>query len=163
MQRLEEAYDAYRNALILVPGDQDAKHNLELTLLMLNQRDNPQDPNNPDAGAGDAATGPGNASARAGHTRPRRRHTAAGRRHARRRRHGTPQPGRGRHRPGTPQPGQGTPSPQDAAALQRALEEALRGINEDLTFEEAIGILDLLRQQQQRQIAPGGGGSEPDY
>ena len=39
----------------------------------------------------------------------------------------------------------------------------LQGIDEDLTFEEAIQILDLLRQQQQRQITPGGSSGGPDY
>jgi hypothetical protein len=48
-------------------------------------------------------------------------------------------------------------------ALQRALAEALAGIDEELTFEEAIQILDLLRQQQERQLPGGGEGSGPDY
>jgi len=164
MQRLEEAYVAYRNALILVPGDQDAKHNLELTLLMLNQRDNPQDPNNPDnqgqgqgtpqPGAGTPRPGEGTPGAGEGTPEPGEGTPGADGT-------ATPQPGQGSPQPGTPQPGQGTP--QDGPGLQRALEDALAGINEDLTFEEAIGILDLLRQQQQRQIAPSGGGSGPDY
>jgi tetratricopeptide (TPR) repeat protein len=157
MQRLEEAYVAYRNALLLVPGDQDAKHNLELTLLMLNQRDNPQDPSNPNnQGQGQGTPQPGEGTPQPGEGTP-----GAG--------EGTPQPGEGTTGAGgtvTPQPGQGSPqpgTPQPGPGLQRALEEALAGINEDLTFEEAINILDLLRQQQQRQIAPGGGGNGPDY
>jgi hypothetical protein len=47
----------------------------------------------------------------------------------------------------------------------RSLEEALRGLDEELTFEEAIRILDALREQQQRQRqdqAPRGI-SGPDY
>jgi len=157
MQRLEEAYVAYRNALILMPGDQDAKHNLELTLLMLNQRDNPQDPNDPNnQGQGQGTPQPGQGTPGAGEGTPQPGEGTPGADGTT-----TPQPGQGSPQPSTSQPGQGTP--QDGPGLQRALEEALAGINEDLTFEEATQILDLLRQQQQRQIAPSGGGSGPDY
>ena len=161
LQRVEEAYVAYRQALLLEPGDQDAKHNLELTLLIMNQRNNPPDPNNPGQGRGGTPQ-PGQGTPQPGQGTPQPSD-------------GTPSPGEGTPGAGTPQPGQGTPqagqgtpqpgqgNPQDAAALQRALEEALQGIDDDLTYEEAIAILDLLRQQQQRQIGPGGGSSGPDY
>ncbi len=39
---LEQAYDAYRNALLLNPDDADAKYNLEVTLAMLQQRQQEQ-------------------------------------------------------------------------------------------------------------------------
>jgi len=159
MQRLEEAYVAYRNALLLQPADRDAKHNLELTLLLLNQRDNPQDPNNPNnqgqgrgtPQAGQGTPGPGEGTPQPGEGTPQPGE-------------GTPGSGEGTPGPGArmPQPGQGTPPPDDPGS-GRALEDALAGIGEDLTFEEAINILDLLREQQQRQIGPRDAGTGPDY
>src|SRR5690606_25785086 len=38
---LELAYDAYRNALLLNPADADAKHNLEVVLARIFERDQP--------------------------------------------------------------------------------------------------------------------------
>ena len=51
--------------------------------------------------------------------------------------------------------------------LQRALDEALAGINEQLSEDDALRILDLLDQQNRRAFedaAPGGNpSSAPDY
>jgi Ca-activated chloride channel family protein len=165
-QRLEEAYLAYRNALLLDPADQDAKHNLEYVLLLVQERDNPPQPGEqPSQGQGEGQTPQPGDGQQPGEGTPEP--GASG------------QPGEGQPGEGTPtpageaQPGQGTPAPNgtpggdtegaDAAALQRALADALRGIDEDLTFEEAIQILDLLRQQQERQVPEPGGSSGPDY
>jgi pentatricopeptide repeat protein len=159
--RLDEAYLAYRNALLLDSGDQDSKHNLELSLLMINQRDNPSDPGEgPGPGqepGGTPQAGEPTPGAPGGGTPGADGSPEAS---------GTPQPGEGN---GTPQPdpnatpgGEGDPA-QDQAAIQRALEEALAGIDEELTFEEAVRILDLLRQQRERQVGDGGDSSGPDY
>jgi len=142
--RFEEAYTAYRSALLLDPSDLDSKFNLEVTLALL----------------GAQPEGPGGES------------------------NGTPTPGEGTPPPdgeGTPQPGEGTPqagespgpgggigtpgpTPANSQSLQRTLEEALAGIDEQLSFEQAIEILDLLRQQQQGpRPAPGSGPPGPDY
>lgn len=170
LQRLEEAYVAYRNALLLDPADQDAKYNLEFVLLAVQQRDNPEQPqpgDQPSQGQGEgtppAGDGqqPGEGTAEPGATGQPGEGSAAG--------EGTPTPGPGE----ASTPGAGTPSPNGtpggegqgptAEALQRALADALSGINEDLTFEEAIQILDLLRQQQERQLPAPSGSSGPDY
>jgi Ca-activated chloride channel family protein len=138
LNELEQAYAAYRNALLLDPGDADAKFNLELTLLRLQAEQQPQE--------GQPGDNP-----QPGQPTPQE---------------GTPQPG------ATPAPGQGEPQPGSTpqqpspAELQRSLQEALQGIDEELTFEEAVEILELLRQQQERQRpagAPGSTPTGPDY
>jgi Ca-activated chloride channel family protein len=125
---LEQAFDAYRSSLLLAPHDADAKHNLELTLLLL-ARAEPEP-----LGPGDGGSqGPGT------------------------------QPHPGETPPGEAPPAEGEPSevpaPTDSpptepggssAELMRELEEALAGIDEEVSFSEALRILDLLRQQQQR-------------
>jgi tetratricopeptide (TPR) repeat protein len=150
LERLEEAFDAYRNALLLNPGDSDAKHNLELTLLLLNERNppaeepQPQVPQPGQSGPGEnGEPAPGENGEPGQNAEPQPGQPAPG---------GQPQPG------GIPERGQ--MSPQE---LQRALEEALRGIDDEVTFEEAVRILDLLRQQQERRIIPRGTPVGPDY
>ena len=117
LEELEQAYAAYRNALILDPQDVDAKHNLELTLLLLQER--PPPPAQP----GQQPTGPG----------------------------GEPPDHQGEPTDATPSDGQpaptGTPQPTPQE-LRRSLEEALRGIDEELTFAQAVEILELLQRQQ---------------
>jgi Ca-activated chloride channel family protein len=145
--RYQEAYTAYRTALLLDPTDEDSKFNLEVALLALNGDVQPGNPNN--QGQGSGTPQPGNGTPQPGE--------------------GTPQAGEGTPRPGaSPEPGTGAgtpnPTPGSAQSLQRTLEEALAGIDEELTFEEAIKILDLLRQEQQAPRAgPGSGPSGPDY
>jgi hypothetical protein len=54
--------------------------------------------------------------------------------------------------------------PSQAQILQE-LRDALRGIDEDLTVEEAVRILELLQQREQAQPrqAPGTPSGGPDY
>ena len=171
LQRLEEAYVAYRNALLLDPADQDAKFNLEYVLLLVRQRDNPPEPgeqpgDQPSQGQGEGTPPPGQGE-QPGDGSPGPDVTgepgqggADG--------ESTPVPGQGEATPGagSPSPG-GEPGEEGGApsaeALQRALADALAGIDEELTFEEAIQILDLLRQQQERQVPAPAGSSGPDY
>jgi len=158
--RLEQAYIAYREALLLDPGDEDAKHNLELVirLALAEESQSPaaQQPPGPNDGASPPPGGPGE---------------------------GTPSPGAGEPQPGEPggSPQAGSPQPGDTGSApipgtpqatpgtttsgsNRTLEEALAGIDEDVSFEEAIEILDLLREQrQQPRTSPGGSPSGPDY
>jgi Ca-activated chloride channel family protein len=174
LQRLEEAYVAYRNALLLDPNDQDAKFNLEYALLLIQQRDNPAAPTQEPSQAQAPGEGEGSATPEAnGGQQP----GAAGTPEP----GGTPQPGNGSPGAGssTPDagagsPAAGTPSPgnggdngegggQTAEDLQRALAEALSGIDGNLTFEQAVQILDLLRQQQERQLPGPGNATGPDY
>jgi hypothetical protein len=81
---------------------------------------------------------------------------------------GDQQPGEGQQ-PQPPQPGPQPATPPTGQPQQnpttRSLQEALEGIDEELTFEEAIEILDALREQQQRQRLDQRSGSDtwPDY
>lgn len=133
---LPNAYQAYRNALLLDPQDRDAKYNLELTLLQLNEEDMP--PGQQPAGGEPGQEMPQGEQG------------------------GDPQPGQGApagEPTGEPQPG-AAPG-ESAADVQRALEEALSGLDESFTFEEAIEVLELLqRLREQRptpaQTSPGG-------
>ncbi|HXH22028.1 MAG TPA: VWA domain-containing protein [Dehalococcoidia bacterium] len=135
---LMNAFEAYKSALLLNPGDSDAKWNIELVLLLMNRRDQPQAQQQP--GPGDAQQQPPDSEQSAdteGPSQPRE---------------GQPQ--------GQPSPQQGQDQPSQAQVLQQ-LREALAGIDEDLTFEEAIRILELLRQRRQAQpqlpsTSPGG-------
>jgi Ca-activated chloride channel family protein len=144
--RFEEAYQAYRAALLIDPTDIDSKHNLEIALFALGVDPEP----GPNQGQGDGTPQPGQEDT-----------PQAG--------EGTPQPGQGTPQAGgSPQPGTGVgtppPTPGNSESLQRTLEEALRGIDEELTFEEAIAILDLLRQRQQSpRPGAGSGPAGPDY
>jgi len=156
--RLEQAYAAYRSALLLDPNDADSKHNLEVVLRLALAQQQPSDSQpGPDA-SGDSQGEPGA--------------------------DGTPAPGDEQNPSGepdasaspqtdSPEPGAsggsqdvGTPqaTPAEGASIERTLAQALAGIDEDLSFEEAIEILDLLRQQQQTpRPAPSGGSTGPDY
>jgi len=148
---LQSAYDAYRNALLADPGDADAKYNLELVLLRMNSQAAPQTQGQPPSGQ---------------------------------QQDGGEQPGQEMGQPGGDQPGantgpsdtQGPPgqAPSDqgrtgqqpsAAAIQRSLQEALRGIDQDFSFEDAVRVLQLLEQMHQaRQPSTGPGApSGPDY
>jgi tetratricopeptide (TPR) repeat protein len=153
MQEYESAADAYRSSLVLNPTDEDAKFNLELTLLILSGQI--QDPN-PQA----QQPGQNQQGDQGGEQQP-------------------DQPGDNPQQQPPDQPGQPGASPQQqpgaggdqqpgspgASDVQRQLQDALRGLNENLTYEEAQRILDLLQQQQQSQRLPGNGStpSGPDY
>ncbi len=142
LDQLQDAFEAYRSALLLAPADADAKYNLELTLARLQQRNQP--PPNVAPAPGEAPAQPASGAADQPGDQP-------------------PQPSGGNQQPpqGNDQPPSGTP-----ADVRRELQEALAGIDQGLTVEDAIRILDLLRQQQQRQRPaanqPGQPGA-PDY
>jgi Ca-activated chloride channel family protein len=138
LNQLREAFEAYRSALLLDPSDEDAKFNLELTLLRLQAQPPEQDGQGPPQGG-----------------QPQQPSEQQG------------QPQQQGQPSGSPQPGQqpsGTPQPSPAQ-IERSLQEALRGLDEALTFEQALEILNLLRQQQERQqpSTQPGGSSGPDY
>ncbi len=141
LNRLEDAFDAYRSALLLDSSDADAKYNLEVVLRRMNQP--------PAPGQGQPAPGgpPGDPPPEGGE-----------------------QPGRAQapnEGPPAP-PEQGPQQPSDQPAPLRQLEEALAGLNDEISFEEALKILDLvqrIKQQQQPQQRPAGpsSGAAPDY
>jgi len=133
---LKNALDAYKSALLLDPDDADARWNLEIILLAVNLRENPG--NQPAAGdqPGDQPP-PGQPGEQPGPPGP----TDAG------------QPGQP---PTTDQP----PAPS-SADVQRALQEALAGIDQEFTFEDALEVLDLLQQLRETQQQQPGRGSSP--
>jgi tetratricopeptide (TPR) repeat protein len=158
--RLEEAYVAYRQALLLEPNDADSKHNLELVLLLATSQQQPgeqqppgQSPpegSQPGEPGDDATPAPGGEQDPSGEPQPGASPQG-----------GTPEPGAsgGSQVPGTPQA-----TPPSAPSIDRTLAEALAGLDEEVSFEEAIEILDLLRQKQQTpQRSPGGASSGFDY
>jgi Ca-activated chloride channel family protein len=142
LNQLPEAFEAYKASLLLDPTDADTKYNIELTLLLLNLQEVP-----PGAGEGAAQPGeegePGEESGM--------------------------QPGEpGQEAPsGSPQQeGPATPNQEgqpSQAEIQRALQEALAGIDDEFTVEEANEILDLLQDLRQTRPGPGPAGGGPDY
>ena len=159
---LEEAYLAYREALLLDPSDGDSKHNLELVLRLASSGQplpDPQQPPGPNETQAPQTGEPGDdATPTPGEAQdPSGQPDAAGSPEA-----GTPQPGD----PGDSDAPPGTPqaTPPSNASIERALAEALAGIDEEVSFEQAIEILDLLRQRQQTpERIPGAPSTEPDY
>jgi tetratricopeptide (TPR) repeat protein len=136
--QLQPAFDAYKQALILKPGDLDTKYNLEVAARAVAEQPAPSP----------ATVGP------PGEAPPGQE---------------IPAPGEGAIDQGTPEQGQ-APSPSaeraQAARLERTLAEALAGIEEEFTIEEALRVLDVLREQQRLQPDPArqpGSGRGLDY
>jgi len=148
--RLVQALEAYKNALFADPADEDAKHNLEVVTIRLTPSPTPTMPvpegPTPVPGGEDPGGGPpgGDPGAQ------------------------TP--------PADADPSAGTPDPSAEAPpleqltpeeLQRALEEALAGINREFTEEEAMRLLDLLNEQNRRNVEENAGAGPqpglPDY
>jgi Ca-activated chloride channel family protein len=135
-EQFEDALEAYRRSLLADPDDIDAKYNLELIIRRLTPTISPTPALTPPV----PQESPGDPTEPQG-TPPNG---------------GTPQAG------ASPQPGGDDLPPEQ---VQRELEEALAGIDEEFTVEEAIRVLELLEQQNRDQLderegAPGG---LPDY
>ncbi|HEX5368720.1 MAG TPA: hypothetical protein VFY10_04820, partial [Dehalococcoidia bacterium] len=56
-----------------------------------------------------------------------------------------------------------TPAAETTPDAQQQLQQALQGLGSDITYEQAVHILDLLRQQQQRALQAPNGSTGPDY
>jgi Ca-activated chloride channel homolog len=156
--RYEQAYAAYRAALLIDPDDEDSKYNLEVVLRLALAEEPPPSASEPGEGEpGDSTAEPGDEGTPGpgGEPDPSGSPSANASPQA-----GSPQPGA----PGDNQT-DATPqaTPGASASLQRTLDEALAGIDEELSFEQAIEILDLLRQQQQAPRAAPGSSSGLDY
>jgi Ca-activated chloride channel family protein len=145
--QLDEAIEAYKRALLAQPSDADAKHNLEVLttrrVATPTATSTPVVPDiqpTPDDGDGDGRGGEGTATPVAGQTASPDDSPLA-----------------------TPSSGEGEPSAQE---IQRLLADALRGIDEEFTVEEALRVLELLEEQnraeldEQRRDFPG---TRPDY
>jgi tetratricopeptide (TPR) repeat protein len=139
-RKFEEAYEAYKSGLLLDPNDQDAKHNLELTLRLFYASVQPGQPQLPGGIPAPQAGQPspdGQPSGNQGQGED-----------------GQPAPGQ---QPGQPSPAapnapqsdqpSTSPPPADAPGsdAQRSLQDALRGLDKEISFEEALRILNLLR------------------
>jgi Ca-activated chloride channel family protein len=137
--QLQAAFDAYKQALILKPNDLDSKYNLEVVTRALAEQPPPEQ--SPGAGPSQESP-PGEA---------------------------TPAPGEGAGGEETPQEGQTPPSSGESpqtTSPERSLAEALAGIDEEFTIEEALRVLDALREQQRLQPEAGrqpGSGQGLDY
>ena len=130
LTRLEDARDAYREALRLDPNDRDAKFNLELVDRMIAARSAAQDPQpggSPSPGASNVP-GPSGASGQTGPV-------------------GGSDPGQG---PGTPTSDQTAPTtdrnPGDQAPGD--LRALLNSFRTELSYDEALRVLDALQGQQ---------------
>jgi Ca-activated chloride channel family protein len=163
--RLEEAADAYRDALRRDPTDEDARYNLEVVLRLLQEAEEETPP--------DGGEGPGEGSPSPETTGTATATTEGGSPGA-----GTPPPpGEGTPAPGQPEPGEGTPAPPGATSTADAppsdnqlaleqndalLEQALQEFEDGVTVEEALRVLDLLDERERlrlEEILSGGGGS----
>ena len=152
---LDQAYVAYRSALLLDPNDADSKYNLEVVLRMALAQQQPQDTQPGSDQTGDTQPGEN------GTPVPSDQQSPSGQPDVNASpQDGSPEPGAAGGLPDAATP-EATPS--TAASLQRSLAEALAGIDENLSFEQAVEILDLLRQQQQAPQPAPGGSSGPDY
>jgi Ca-activated chloride channel family protein len=147
-EQLEEAIEAYKRALLIDPDDTDAKHNLEVILARLQSSPTPVPPTvTPPEMTPGAGEGEGSGSGE----------------------DGSPTPGADDASPSPGEPGSGTPAASDRDStpeeLERSLEEALRGIDEQFTVEEALRVLELLEEQNRGQLeAPRTTpGDTPDY
>lgn len=134
-----DAAEAFRRALLADPSDADAKHNLEVVNALLHATPTPLPseiaPTPPSAGT----AGPAGSGTRGA----------------------TDQAGSGQR--GTPGPGDPRSLPSDE--LQQQLEEALAGLDQNFTQEQALRALDLIEEANRRasQQAPSRGGAAPDY
>lgn len=139
---LEDALDAYKNALIHDPADQDAKYNLEVVLARLAPPQPPAGQPPPGDGQPPSEEPPGGG----GSGNPPEP-TEPGE---------APQGNTGTGNGGPPQPSEGNNQGfANVQEYQRALAEALAGIDKEFTIEEALRVLEVLaRRLQEASGAP---------
>ena len=127
--RLEDARDAYREALRLDPSDRDAKFNLELVTEMLAPKPRP-----------DASQQPSGSGAPSG--QPNGGQGGDGRSSAGPNASGSPQPGQ------TAGPGASLPPGSSTDQNAPDLANSLTDFRRDLTLDDALRVLDALRGDQ---------------
>ncbi len=141
--RLKDSLEAFKRALLAQPGDEDAKHNLEIISQRL--RATPSPVATPTPGSPEGVPTPDT---------------------------GTPDDPSNGSEQGTPGAGEDSGEPTEGGdlspeQLQAALERALAGIDEQFTLEEALRVLELLEQQNRGQLGEprdgAGSGGLPDY
>jgi len=138
-----DALEAYKRALLAAPGDEDAKHNLEIVQAKISPTPapsatatsateppapgaTPQPDQTPAPGSSPGPAPPGSSGS-----------------------NGQVTPGPGQPQPSQGTPAAGTPEPDPRGALERALGEPGRAYSE----EEARRILDLLQQANQGALS----------
>jgi Ca-activated chloride channel family protein len=149
------ALEAFKRALLIDPDDADSKHNLEVVTILLTPTAEPtQAPaeGTPTPGAGDDGAPGGSAEEDpAGATTVPDQSSNNATQTAR----------------GTPSAA--VPSQEELTddELERAIEEALAGIEEEFTTEEALELLRLLEEENRRSVAEQSGDvarpGQPDY
>jgi tetratricopeptide (TPR) repeat protein len=149
------ALEAFKRALLIDPDDADSKHNLEVVTILLTPTAEPtQAPaeGTPTPGAGDDGAPGGSAEEDpAGATTVPDQSSNNATQTAR----------------GTPSAA--VPSQEELTddELERAIEEALAGIEEEFTTEEALELLRLLEEENRRSVADQSGDvarpGQPDY
>lgn len=148
--RLIDALEAYKRALLADPSDEDTKHNLEVIAARIDATPVPPEPPTPQAAPTEAPNDgepEDSGTAQAGEGTPAANAT----------------PGEDAA-PGTPTSGDA--SDLSPGEVERLLDEALEGIDEEFTVEEALRVLDLLEQRNRDELAQppaSDGEGAPDY
>lgn len=151
-----EAYESYRNALILSPADLDAKYNLEVALRRLTEQQEQQEA----ARRQQQQQGEGQQNQQGQSQQPGQgQQDPQGQ---------AQQPGQGQGQAGQPNQQAGGPGQQGnprsgtqgarTAATEQDLKDALAGFERTISIEDALRILDVLQEQQrqrQQQVPAG--------
>jgi Ca-activated chloride channel homolog len=146
LERYREALDAYKGALKIAPGDQDAKYNLEVVQRRLDQRQQQQQQQQAQQNQAQQGQGPGQQQPNQGRPGQQQGQDPQGQ-----------QPGQGQQQGqqsgqagGSPsqQPGQQPGQPGSTAEAEGQLRDAIAQFERTLSVEEALRILDILQQQQ---------------
>jgi Ca-activated chloride channel family protein len=131
LQRLEDARDAYKEALRMNPNDRDAKFNLELVNALLDAKEPGAQPGQPGASGSPGASGQPGGQGSSGSSGPS----------------SSPEPGK---QPGEPTGEQADPTDDSAPGDPRPgdLRVLLNQFRATLSYDEALRILDALQGQQ---------------
>ncbi len=162
-----EAYESYRNALILSPSDLDAKYNLEVALRRLTQQQEQQEAarRQQQQQQGQGQQGQGQPQQGQGQPGDQDQQSQQGQAQGQAQQPGQGQPGQQNQQAGGPgqrgTPQTGAQGARTAAESEQDLKDALAGFERNVSIEDAMRILDvLLEQQRQRQqqvpVAPPG-------
>jgi Ca-activated chloride channel family protein len=150
LNRWREAYEAYRNALILAPTDLDAKVNLEIALRRLEEQRQGQQGQAAQRGQqgqpgeqGQSGQPSGQAGAQPGQQQGSADQSPSGQ--------AGQQQGQRSGQQGPTQPQPGGPGGREAAS--RELRDALAQFERTISPEDALRILDLIAEQQRAQRA----------
>lgn len=168
-ERWREAYESYRNALVLSPTDQDAKYNLEVVLKRMQAQEQERQQAKQQAGdqgqnqqgqgqqgqgqggqQGQQSQGQGQGQGQQGQAGsggqqdPAQQGQGGGQAQAGQ----NGRPGGGAGGPGQPTPGQPGQPGRSAAAVDQELKDTLAQFERGVSIEDALKILDLIAEEQ---------------